>query len=428
MATEAALVQDEKKSDLTLFSMPLVWFFLLFLVTATSVYTGAMPGGIVGSLTFLISLGAILGWVGDRTPIIRSFFGGGAIVAIFVPAIMVYFHLIPQKTLDVVNDFMVGGGFLNFVIAGLITGSILGINSKVLVYAGVRYIIPLLAAVAGSALLAVIVAAIVGFDLREAVMVIALPIMGGGMGAGAVPMSQMYASALGHDPAYYISILVPALALGNVFALIMGSVLNMIGSRFPSLSGNGKILKNFEYEEDKRAPLDVGKMGAGLVLSCGFLALGYILHIFIPIHPYALMILSVALIKVSNIVPQSVVDGARQWYDFCIRNFVIVILTGIGIVYTDIGAVLGTLSLSYILIIFGVVAGAALGAGIAGKLVGFYPIEAAITAGLCMANMGGTGDVAVLSAANRMELMPFAQISSRLGGALILLIAGFLLF
>lgn len=57
-----------------------------------------------------------------------------------------------------------------------------------------------------------------------------------------------------------------------------------------------------------------------------------------------------------------------------------------------------------------------------GKLVGFYPVEAAITAGLCMANMGGTGDVAVLSAAKRMELMPFAQISSRLGGAIILII------
>ncbi|WP_110654712.1 2-hydroxycarboxylate transporter family protein [Salinicola halimionae] len=428
MSTSEKLVSGRGIANLSLYSMPISCFIILFVVTGIATYTGSMPGGMVGSLIFLISLGSILGWIGDRTPIIRSFFGGGAIVAIFVPAIMVYFNLIPGETLNAVSEFMVGGGFLNFVIAGLITGSILGINSKVLVYAGVRYIIPLLAAVLGSALIAIIVAAIVGFDLREAVMVIALPIMGGGMGAGAVPMSQMYASALGNDPAYYISILVPALALGNVFALIIGSLLNMLGKRFPSLSGNGKILKNFEYEPEEKAPLDVGKMGAGLVISCAFLALGYILHIFIPIHPYALMILSVAIIKVTNIVPQAVVDGARQWYEFCIQNFVIIILTGIGIVYTDIGAVLGTLSISYVLIILGVVVGAALGAGIAGKLVGFYPIEAAITAGLCMANMGGTGDVAVLSAANRMELMPFAQISSRLGGALILLIAGFLLF
>ena len=71
--------------------------------------------------------------------------------------------------------------------------------------------------------------------------------------------------------------------------------------------------------------------------------------------------------------------------------------------------------------------GAFFGAALIGKLVGFYPVEAGITAGLCMSNMGGTGDVAVLSAANRMELMPFAQISSRLGGAIILIIGSLML-
>jgi len=67
------------------------------------------------------------------------------------------------------------------------------------------------------------------------------------------------------------------------------------------------------------------------------------------------------------------------------------------------------------------------GAGIVGRLVGFFPIDSAITAGLCMSNMGGTGDVAVLSAADRMELMPFSQISSRIGGAFMLILASILL-
>ena len=101
-------------------------------------------------------------------------------------------------------------------------------------------------------------------------------------------------------------------------------------------------------------------------------------------------------------------------------------MLGIGISYTNLAEILDAFTLQYIILCAVVIIGAILGTGFIGYLLGFNFVEAAITAGLCMANMGGTGDVAVLTAANRMELMPFAQISSRIGGAFIIFLASIL--
>jgi len=64
-----------------------------------------------------------------------------------------------------------------------------------------------------------------------------------------------------------------------------------------------------------------------------------------------------------------------------------------------------------------------------GRLMNMYPIETAIV-NACHSGQGGTGDVAILTAANRMQLMPFAQIATRIGGAVtitaVLLILGYL--
>ena len=43
-----------------------------------------------------------------------------------------------------------------------------------------------------------------------------------------------------------------------------------------------------------------------------------------------------------------------------------------------------------------------------------------------MANRGGNGDIAVLGAADRMELIAYAQLSSRLGGGIVLIVASFM--
>jgi Na+/citrate or Na+/malate symporter len=55
---------------------------------------------------------------------------------------------------------------------------------------------------------------------------------------------------------------------------------------------------------------------------------------------------------------------------------------------------------------------------IVGKFMKLYPIDTAIV-NACHSGQGGTGDVAILTAANRMTLMPFAQIATRIGGAIV---------
>src|SRR4029077_9356789 len=59
---------------------------------------------------------------------------------------------------------------------------------------------------------------------------------------------------------------------------------------------------------------------------------------------------------------------------------------------------------------------------VSGGRVGMYPVEAAIV-NATHSGLGGTGDVMILTAAERLELMPFAQVATRIGGAITVTLA-----
>ena len=452
----------KEKKPFQLFNLPLPIFLIIAVVTILATYTGTLPAGMAGCFLFMLVLGTILGWIGDHTPIIKSYLGGGAIVCIFGSALLVYFGILPAaKTVDgetiynmtlpfgkldlvgSINKFFKGdGAFLDWYIAALITGSILGMNRKLLLKAAARYFPAIFGGLILAFGLCMGVAAIMGYPVMNALLLIALPIMGGGMGAGATPLSKIFETSSSMSAAEALSVMTPAVAIGNAVSIVLAGILVKILKG--KMNGNGALMqagsidpKELEISpemQQKRDAISLPNLGIGLLTSGAFFAWGFILAgawkalgTGITIHAYAWMIITVAICKITNIVPERIEIACYQWFQFIMKNMTNMLLVGIGICYLEIGTVISSFSVTYLLLCMATCIGAFAGAALIGKLVGFYPFESGVTAGLCMSNMGGTGDVAVLSAANRMELMPFAQISSRLGGAVILLLASLML-
>lgn len=403
-------------------------FLGLTVVVVAAMYLNVLPKGMVGGFAAVMVLGFLLEYIGDRLPLIKDYLGGGPIVIIFGSALLVYTGIMPVATKEVIDVFMKADDFLTFYICALICGSILGIEAKLLVKAGARYAAPLLAAVLCAALMAAVVGLIAGTGWREGICYVSFPIMGGGMGAGAIPMAEILHQSNQSMPLKEIlSMLIPPVALGNVVAIIAGGLLDKLGKAFPKLSGEGQLLRGEApiVEDEDKLKLTYAALGIGLLVSCVFMIFGRLAALVIPgVHYYALMIISVAICKIFHVLPVSVEQSCTIWFKFVAKYLTAPLLVGIGVTYTDLHQVINTFSIANTIQVIAVVAGAVMGAGLAGVMVGFHFIESAISAGLCMANMGGTGDVAVLSASRRMVLMPFAQISSRLGGALILILVG----
>lgn len=392
------------------------------------------PMNMIGAFAVMMVLGAIWWEIGERIPIMNTLLGGGAIAIIFGMAAMTYYGILPKPAVTLIKDFMGKMGFLDFYIAALITGSILGMSRKLLIAAFARYIPVILLGVAVSLVAVGIVGYLIGYGWKEAILFIGVPIMGGGMGAGAVPMSKIYAGSTGVDAGKMLSMMIPAVALGNAMSIVAGGLFDRLGQKKPEWTGNGQLMpvKDETAEVDAKDAasevLTLQSLGIGLLLSTSFFIVGLAIALVFPkIHSFAWMILSVAAVKALGIMPREYEIAARNWFQFIATNLTGALLVGIGVAYTDLGQIIAAFTWQYLLLVFTVVMGAIVGTWYGGKLVGFYPIESSITAGLCMANMGGTGDVAVLSAAKRMNAMPFAQISSRIGGAIMLILGGILI-
>lgn len=428
--------KPRRRDRFTIAGMPYLYFGGLFITFLVAALTDNLPDSMLIGFGVTIVLGGVLMAVGERIPKVRDF-GLPTLLCTFVPAILIHLGVMPASIPPVVTNFLDGYGFLDFFVVAVIAGSVLGMPRALLLKAGPRFLIPLLGCIVITFAVIGAIAAVLGFGFVEGILFVAGPIMAGGLGVGAIPMSQMYAAQTGTDASVFMADLMAALVIGNIFCIIFAGLLNGLGRTgrqwFVGFNGNGELMRIKGRKNDlslpkKKDAATFQSLGIGVAIASGLFVLGTLLGAIMPfLHPYAWTIIAAAFIKIVGLFPRVLEEASTEWGDLMTSYFLPALLVAVSITYIDIDEVLGSIAdpifmgLTVLTVVF-----AGLIAGVLGWLLKFNFVEAAITPGLVMADTGGSGDVAVLSAADRIHLMPFAALSTRLGGAVNLFIVSLL--
>ena len=240
---------------------------------------------------------------------------------------------------------------------------------------------------------------------------------------GAIPLSIGYAEILHQEQGTLFAQVLPPIMLGSLTAILLAGFLNWVGKRLPRLTGEGRLQPGVGEEltpgEEKAAAsaVDPGAIAAAGVTAIALYLLGTAcFKLFGLPGPVAMLFLAV-LVKLTRAVPPPLQLAGQTVYKFFSTAITYPLLFAIGVSLTPWETLVAALTPANIAVIVLTVATLMATGFFVGRLLGMYPIETAIV-NACHSGQGGTGDIAILTAANRLELMPFAQIATRIGGAI----------
>jgi len=407
--------------DIRIGIVPLPILIILVGVILALSATGSMPSDMLVNIALLSVGGFLCAEAGKHLPVLRHF-GAAAIFATFVPSYLVFAHILPATIQSSITQFTASSNFLYLFISTIIVGSILGMDRHILITGFFKILLPLAAGSVIAAVAGTLTGAALGLGIRHTFFFLVVPVMAGGVGEGAIPLSVGYSEILSQRPGDLLAVLLPPVMLGSLMAIMIAGALNFIGKRYPAWTGEGRLEpdeQGMSHSADAPgATPDAETIAAAGVTAVALFLVGILSQRLWHWPAPVVMLAITVLLKLLHAVPPSLQRGAFVVYRFFATAVTYPLLFAIGVAMTPWKALIGGFTPANIITIFVTIA-ALIGSGFGiGRMLGMYPIDVAIVTA-CHGGQGGTGGVAILTAANRMQLMPFAQIATRIGGAVI---------
>jgi malate:Na+ symporter len=350
--------------------------------------------------------------------------GMETVVVIFVPSYLVHINWISSEIVVATRRIFDSTDAIGVFIAVLIVGSIMSVERRVLMAGLARIVLPLCAGSVMGAVIGTLVGTALGLKGSVAFFRVVVPIMGGGVTAGALPLAVGYSKVLATPQGEILALMLPSVILGNLAAIVFGGLLGFLDKqrnmspaiadiRAQTLIGTANTLVAAPNDGVRSgAAWSVG--AAAIIIACYFAGYSASRSYGLPAPLIVLMLAGILLL--TNVLSIHLLMGIRDIYRFCIRVFTYPLLFVVGLLLTPWEKLVEGFAPVYLATIFATVGTLSIVGYWASRWAGLRPFEGAIVT-VTRAAMGGTGDIAVLSAARSLELMPFAQISTRIGGA-----------
>lgn len=412
--------------DMSIGIVPLPVFVVILALVAGYVWLGKVPADLTTNIAVLAVGGFACAELGKHLPGLRRI-GAAAILATFVPSYLVYAHIIPEPLKKSISDFTEQSNFLYLFIGSIIVGSILGMDRRMLIGGFLKILAPILAGSVAAVAVGTGVGVSLGMSLKTTIFMIVIPVMAGGVGEGAIPLSIGYSTLSGVREGDMLAEILPAVMLGSLVAIVLAGLLNMLGKRRPDLTGNGALQPGevdvpLSDEAVGRYLPDLETVGGALVLAMTLYIVGAFVQKLTGFPGPVTMLVLAVILKLGRLVSPRLEQGAFQNYQFFRVAVTYPLLFAIGVSKTPWEKLMSAFNLPEILTIVATVGTLVATGFFVGRLVNIYPIEAGIVAA-CRASQGGTGDVAILAASERMNMMPYAQVATRIGGAITVTLA-----
>ena len=400
--------------------IPLPLFLLAGGLIALDCLGGKLPSDIVVMVATLAFFGFACGEFGKRLPVLGKL-GAAAICATFIPSALVHYGLLPEVVVESTTKFYKSTNILYLYICCIIVGSIMSMNRTTLIQGFLRIFFPMLCGEIVGMVVGVGVGTALGLEPFQVFFFIVLPIMAGGVGEGAIPLSIGYAALMHMDQGVALGRVLPMVMLGSLTAIVISGCLNQLGKRFPHLTGEGQLMPNRRNETHRETPvegkMDVTTLASGALLAVLLYMLGMLWQKTIGLPAPVGMLFLAVLLKLVNGVSPRLQEGSQMVYKFFRTAVTYPILFAVGVAITPWQELVNAFTVTNLLVIISTVTALVATGFLVGKKIGMYPIDVAIVS-CCQSGQGGTGDVAILTSGNRMNLMPFAQIATRIGGAI----------